>query len=194
MEKIVDMASKRPAVLKSVEFDYGLESLYEIFGMRLFRIAYLHLGDKAIAHDVVQDVFVKIYLKKPTLDDPLPYLTRCVVNSCKTKLRRRKIEFKYLPRFKEGKSEQNQIDEISELLSRLSNKERSAIVLRYYLDLSTEEIAQVLKCKSSTVSSLISRGQKKLKVMLYDTSSDEIYDSKKPVSSENSVEQSQGGI
>ncbi|NNN21336.1 MAG: sigma-70 family RNA polymerase sigma factor [Acidimicrobiales bacterium] len=194
MEKIVDMTSKRPVVLEPIEFDYGLEGLYEIFGMRLFRIAYLHLGDKALAHDVLQDVFIKIYLKKPNLDDPLPYLTKCVVNSCKSKLRRRKIEFKYLPRFKDGKSEQNQIDEILELLSRLSNKERSAIVLRYYLDLSTEEIASALKCKVGTVSSLISRGQKKLKVMLEDSSLNVTDESKKPTPFESGVEQVQGGI
>jgi RNA polymerase sigma factor (sigma-70 family) len=43
-------------------------------------------------------------------------------------------------------------------MSRLSARQRAAIVLRFYEDLSEAQIAELLRCRPGTVKSLVSRG------------------------------------
>jgi RNA polymerase sigma factor (sigma-70 family) len=56
-----------------------------------------------------------------------------------------------------------EIDEAWETLCRLPFRQRSVLVLRFYEDLSVEEIARVLGCRSGTVKSRLNRGLEKLR-------------------------------
>ena len=53
--------------------------------------------------------------------------------------------------------------ELADVLLELPYKQRAAIVLRFYSDLSEVEIAEVLECRPGTVGSLIHRGLAKLR-------------------------------
>ena len=53
---------------------------------------------------------------------------------------------------------QPELDETWDLLRRLPDRQRAAIVLRFYEDLSEAEIARLLRCRPGTVKSLIHRG------------------------------------
>ena len=53
--------------------------------------------------------------------------------------------------------------ELWDVLDRLTQRQRTALVLRYYLDLPEEEIAAVLRCRPSTVRSLVLRGLARLR-------------------------------
>ena len=48
-------------------------------------------------------------------------------------------------------------------LGRLSGRQRAAIVLRFYEDLSEARIAEILRCRPGTVKSLLSRGLETLR-------------------------------
>ena len=54
-------------------------------------------------------------------------------------------------------------DELWSALQRLSPRQRAAIVLRFYEDLSEERTAEVLRCPRGTVKSLVSRGLETLR-------------------------------
>ena len=69
-------------------------ALYRAQAVGLIRLAYLMLGDRAAAEDVVQDAFFGLYRRWDRLADPsgaLPYVRSSVLNGCRTALRRRAL-------------------------------------------------------------------------------------------------------
>jgi DNA-directed RNA polymerase specialized sigma24 family protein len=67
-------------------------ALYRAQAVALIRLAYVMLGDRAAAEDVVQDAFCGLYRRWDRLTDPggaLPYVRSSVLNGCRTALRRR---------------------------------------------------------------------------------------------------------
>lgn len=134
------------------------------------RLAYLLTGDAALAEDLVQDAFVRVAGRLARLRDPGAfdaYLRRTVVNLARSHLRRRKVERLYLQRARsEARPEASALtgssledrEPLWSALTRLSERQRSAIVLRFYEDLSEDQVADILKCRPGTVKSLVSRG------------------------------------
>ena len=67
-------------------------ALYRAQAVGLIRLAYLMLGDRAAAEDVVQDAFFGLYRNWGRLADPagaLPYVRSSAPNGCRSALRRR---------------------------------------------------------------------------------------------------------
>jgi RNA polymerase sigma-70 factor (sigma-E family) len=139
------------------------------------RLAYLLVGDRALAEDVVQDAFVRVFGRLAHLRDPgafEPYLRRTVVNLCRSTLRRWKVERAYLrreertlgrePVARPGSSIEER-DEIWHAMRSLTPRQRAAIVLRFYEDLPEREVAEILRCRPGTVKSLVSRGLETLR-------------------------------
>lgn len=134
------------------------------------RLAYLLTGDREVAEDIVQDAFVRLagrlaHLRDPTAFDA--YLRRTVVNLSRSYWRRKKVERAYLRREEaaiapDAQRAQSPSFEDRELLWRamdgLSDRQRAAVVLRFYEDLSEADTAELLRCRPGTVKSLVSRG------------------------------------
>lgn len=144
-----------------------LGDLYARFAPGATRLAYLVTGDAALAEDLVQDAFVRLAGRLAHLRDPdafEAYLRRTVVNLANSQFRRRRVERSYLAReratFQPGDAAAPDIerDAMWAALQRVGERQRAAIVLRYYEDLSEREIADVLRCRPGTVKSLLSRG------------------------------------
>jgi len=57
---------------------------------------------------------------------------------------------------------------VRQALYRLSERQRAAIVLRYYEDLSEAQTAEILGCRPGTVKSLVSRGMETLRSAMRD--------------------------
>jgi RNA polymerase sigma-70 factor (sigma-E family) len=145
----------------------GLADLYLRHGDAAVRLAYLLTGDRALAEDLVQDAFVKLAGRLVHLRDPGAfdaYLRRTVVNLTNSYFRRKRLERAYLRRERGGIRTEESLpdtgprDELWEALGRLSPRQRAAIVLRYYEDLSEQRVAEILNCRPGTVKSLVSRG------------------------------------
>jgi RNA polymerase sigma-70 factor (sigma-E family) len=139
------------------------------------RLAYLLTGDREMAQDLAQDAFVKaagrlIHLRDPAAFDA--YLRTTIVNLTRSYFRRRRVERLYLERAQRmdrppsdlgpGRSVEDQ-DELWQALRRLTQRQRAAIVLRFYEDLPEGEVAEILQCAPGTVKSLVSRGLEKLR-------------------------------
>jgi len=158
-----------PAGVRPAERAEGgrLAEFYLRYGDGAIRLAYLLTGDRALAEDLVQDAFVKLAGRLLHLRDPGAfdaYLRRTVVNLANSYYRRKRLERAYLKR-EEGSARSTEVhvdagdrDELWGAMRRLSERQRAAIVLRYYEDLSEQQVADILNCRPGTVKSLVSRG------------------------------------
>jgi RNA polymerase sigma-70 factor (sigma-E family) len=138
----------------------------------LMRTAYLLTGNRADAEDLLQTALAKTYLawdriqERDALDG---YVRRVLVNTQTSWWRRRKVD-EYptgeLPERGTGRDATEDLvlhDALWTALSGLPKRQRAAVVLRYYEDLSEAETAQVLGVSVGTVKSTTSRALIKLR-------------------------------
>ena len=136
----------------------------------MVKLARVFLGASPEAEDVVMTAFVRLADRIDGLESPGGWLRTTVVNECRRRLRdqtrRRRIWVdRVVPSSSGGVS--NASDEyVDDLLDELSDRERVAVVLTYYLDYSHAETAAVLGCRRGTVKSLVHRALKKMHVMV----------------------------
>jgi RNA polymerase sigma-70 factor (sigma-E family) len=147
-----------------------LGELYEAHAPDAARLAYLLTGDRALAEDLVHEAFVRLFGRFRDLRNPDAfgaYLRTAVVNLARSHFRRRRVERAYLEREsrapERAPSDFGARQELWEALQRLRSRQRAAIVLRYYEDLTEAQTAEVLGCAPGTVKSLVSRGIDKLR-------------------------------
>src|SRR5436309_13850486 len=147
-----------------------LDELYRRHAPDAARLAYLITGDRALAEDLVQDAFVRMVGRYRDLRNPdafAAYLRRTVVNLSNSHFRRLRVERAYVAR--EGMRpapaapELGAREEMWQALLRLPERQRTAIILRYYEDLSESETADAMRCPKGTVKSLVSRGIERLR-------------------------------
>jgi RNA polymerase sigma factor (sigma-70 family) len=133
-----------------------IEDIYRSQWASLVRLAAALTGDRGRAEDIVHDVFVR-FAARPLPQDAPSYLRQMVVNATRDHHRRTKVERQFIhvaPR----PDVIPEVDEMILLVRRLPERQRQALALRYYADLSVEQIAQLLSCPSGTVKSLLHRG------------------------------------
>lgn len=143
----------------------GVAQLWSTERTAMVRLATILTGSPSAAEDVVQDAFEQVSRRWPTLQQPGAYLRRSVVNGCAMVLRRRSTETRYRPVLA-GAIEHDvpsHLVELDDALARLSDRQRTVVVLRYLLDLSDAEIAETLEVPASTVRSLARRGLARLR-------------------------------
>jgi RNA polymerase sigma-70 factor (sigma-E family) len=156
----------------------AVAALYRAQAVGLIRLAYLMLGDRAAAEDVVQDAFFGLYRRWDRLTDPrgaLPYVRSSVLNGCRTVLRRRALGHRltaYQP--PTGSAEaaalsREEREEVMRAVRQLPDRQREALVLRFYLDLPDLEIARVMGIRPGTVRSAMHRALKALGHLLEGT-------------------------
>lgn len=153
--------------------DGRLAELYVRHAAGAIRLAYMLTGDRLLAEDLVQDAFVKlagrlVHLRDPDAFDP--YLRRTVVNLANSYFRRKRLERAYLRRSAAERPtygdapDADRRGDLWEDLQRLPARQRTAIVLRIYEDLSENRVAEILGCRPGTVRSLVSRGLAELRI------------------------------
>ena len=125
----------------------------------MVRLAYLLVGDLAVAEELVQDSFVKVHRHWIDIEHPKAYLRTTVVNTCRSWGRRHRREADHHRRRLEAVPDPELVtDEMWDILATLPEKQRTAIVLRFYEDLPESEIATLLDCRPNTVRTLVHRG------------------------------------
>jgi len=156
----------------------GVTALYQAHALGLMRLAHVMLGDRQSAEDVVQEAFCGLYRRWSHLSDAgraLQYLRASVLNGCRSLQRRTP------PRGQPGDGQPvvsaeatvltgEERREVMRALRRLPARQREALVLRYYLDLSAEEIAATMGIGPSSVRSAIHRALASLGRMLQEQS------------------------
>jgi RNA polymerase sigma-70 factor (sigma-E family) len=174
--RLYSVATKRSTVVSGIERvergeRSGLADLYVHHAPDGIRLAFLLTGDRALAEDLVQEAFARFVGRLGHLRNPDAfgsYLRRTLVNLSRSHFRRRTVERAYLngvaASLDRDPTPDNDLDErIHEALLRLPDRQRAALVLRFYEDLPEGQTAEILRCRPGTVRSLVSRGMKALR-------------------------------
>ena len=145
-------------------------ALFQAHALGLVRLAKVMLGDQPVAEDVVQDAFIGIYRRWPSLKDKdkaLGYLRASVLNGCRTahRNRTRRDRILLLGPDEDGivSAEESALvgeanREVLAALRALPARQREAVVLRHYLGFTEEQAAQAMNITRGTVKSATSRG------------------------------------
>ena len=145
---------------------------------RLMRTAFLLTGEQHAAEDLVQSTLEKVYVhwrKVGSADDPEAYVRRVMINAHARRHRRRLKEF-LAPKDDSGMVREvadtgdriAQADDRSALLEALAQlpaRQREAVVLRYWEDLTETQTAEAMGCSVGTVKSNAAKGIAKLRAL-----------------------------
>jgi RNA polymerase sigma-70 factor (ECF subfamily) len=155
----------------------AFQLLFETYKDKVFSIAvYSSGGDRAVADDVTQQIFLKLFtaIRQFRGDSEFTtWLYRLVVNACLDERRRRRRLLPWgetvamsNPSDKKPQEKQYARREVSEAvqaaIADLKPKFRLPILLKYIEGLSYEEIATVMGCSKGTVASRLNRGHSQL--------------------------------
>src|SRR5688572_13680033 len=162
--------------LKRGEMD-GLEILVSRYQAKAGRVAFLVTRDEALAQDVVQETFIRIYRRIHQFDETRPfepYLMRSVVNAALNATRGQKplslegdpAGFESL--LAQAATVESDVEfaqakgDIFSALAQLSPRQRAVIVQRYYLEMSEKEMAESLQAAPGTVKWLLNAARARL--------------------------------
>jgi RNA polymerase sigma-70 factor (ECF subfamily) len=152
--------------------------LVESYQVPVYNLCHRMLGDPVEAEDAAQETFLKAYrnLSKFDMDRKfINWILTIASNHCVDRLRRRKLKLlsleEMLPStFVSDKSsgpestmmDREEQDAIQSMLRELGPKDRAAVVLKYWYEMSYEEIAETLSLSVSAVKSRLHRARRDL--------------------------------
>ena len=165
---------------ESRDAEAAVTALYEVHAVGLIRLAVVMLGDRAAAEDVVQEAFCGLYRRYHKLADPdraLQYVRSSVLNGCRNELRARQRDARHPARRASAATaasaeqdmlvgEEHQL--VLSALRRLPDRQREALVLRFFLDMPLAETATAMGISPGTVKSTTSRALAALARLLGD--------------------------
>lgn len=134
-------------------------------GRSLLHLAILLTGDRDDAEDVVQDAVIAVAAKWP-LPQTTAYLRKAVANRAIDLLRSRRPttdDVPDLPMVEHGFFRHEDDEQFFARVAGLPERQRAAIVLRYWADLDDRAIARILDCSPATVRSHVMRGLDRLR-------------------------------
>jgi RNA polymerase sigma-70 factor (sigma-E family) len=146
-----------------LDADAAITVLYSLQWVRLVRLAALLTRDGSVAEEIVQDAFVALHRRWNSLGDRVAaqaYLRTSVVNGARSALRHRGVEERYRqpgppePAGPEEHAVRSTEDaRVMAALRTLSRRQQEVLVLRYYGDLSEQDIAATLGLSKGAVKS-----------------------------------------
>lgn len=140
---------------------------------RLRQAAYALTRDTRDADDLLQTVLTKAYSRwtRVRREDPVAYVRRSLVNAYIDTWRRarrlREVPMAVPTEQPTTYDDAERVEQRDELMGRLdclSDRERTVVVMRHYLDLSEAEVARTLGCSVGTVKSTCSRALQRLRI------------------------------
>jgi RNA polymerase sigma-70 factor (sigma-E family) len=142
----------------------NLENLYQAQYASLVRLAGLLLGDYLAGEEIAQDAFARLVEASRRVTSPPAYLRATVVNLCRSRIRRavvarrhRAIQLADPPTGDDGPERVASHMAIAQELAKLPRRQREAVVLRYYADLSEPEIADAMGVSTGSVKTHLHR-------------------------------------
>ncbi|MBQ4898287.1 sigma-70 family RNA polymerase sigma factor [Paenibacillus sp. Marseille-P2973] len=150
--------------------------MFETYKEQVFQLCYYMMQNRSDAEDICQEVFVKAILADRTqIRDLRPWLLRIASNECSKVLKRRnsgwtKEMFAYLMNrpqvvnpVEEDYDRKEIANEFNEMISRLPEKIRIVVTLRFVHEMTVPEIAGVIEVPEGTVKSRLNKGMRLLR-------------------------------
>jgi len=163
----------------------AVEVMVQRYQNYVFRLCYLIMRNEQDAEDLTQDTFIRACRALPRFEiregiSFEAWLYRIAVNCCRSRMRRKWYQMvpwqrlgfgERLAANPEDRPERvvlrgEQRSQVLSAINKLGEKHRLVIILRYYADLSNEEIASVLKIPSGTVRSRLHTARQRLRELL----------------------------
>ncbi len=170
--------------------DTAFESLVARYQRELFHLVSWNVGSAAEAEDIVQEVLCKVYFSLSKFDNDRPFypwLRRVAINQCYDELRR--VRRRKILKFTELNDQDARVLErlmaapqadtiptptngeelrslMQRVLERLPEKQRMAIVLRDFKQVSYEEMADILGCSKQAVRLKVFRSRARLRTLI----------------------------
>ena len=183
-----------PDALLMVEFQQGktvaFETLMRKYYGRVLNFIYRFVGNRAVAEELTQDVFLRVHQGRRTYQPQAKFQTwiyTIAKNVALNELRSRKgtVSLDEVIVTKEGEVKRDLADQsavnpqeelfrrerqalVAQAIASLPENQRMAVILRRYDDFSYEEIAATLGCSVAAVKSLLSRAKENLRDKLAD--------------------------
>src|SRR5215469_16998304 len=139
--------------------------------LQLVRLGYVLTGDRGLAEDLAQTALARAYSSWPQIrraGDPDAYVRRVMVNANRSRFRKRRVAERLTGAVPEPASVDATVgcDDRVTLMAALMSLpagQRSAVVLRFWLDMSETQAAAALGCSVGNVKSQVSRALAKLR-------------------------------
>lgn len=161
-------------IVESVNNAEKLEHMIDAYGDDVLRYAYLYLGDRGWAEDASQQVFLRVYQNMGDFRGEASiktWILRITINTCKN-IRKSKGYRKVLAECSLDALQSHTVfgnnlnpedTDIWQEILKLPDAHRNVLVLKYYQDYTTEEIAKLLNLTQSAVRSRLSRAISKIR-------------------------------
>ena len=145
----------------------GLVDLCESEYPRLVGALSLYCGEPGLAEEFAQEALARLcrdWSSVARMTSPRAWLHRVAVNLAHSHFRRLAIERKYNERTAPSPpaAEHGEHVDVRNAVAALPARQKTALVLRYYLDMPVTEVADLMRCPESTVKSLTRRALQKL--------------------------------
>jgi RNA polymerase sigma factor (sigma-70 family) len=137
--------------------------LYRSRWVPMVKLARLLTAADPASEELVQDAFLRVRRHWDSVDNPPAYVRRAVVNACRNHQRRRVLERRHPT---SPSTVTDHPDELRGAIARLPERQRAALVLRYYDDRPEAEIAELLDCSVTAVKSLLHRAVQDLRKVI----------------------------
>ncbi len=158
--------------------DDAFTQIVESYQIPVYNLCYRMLGNKEEAEDAAQETFLRAYRNLNRYDPKRKFVTwllSIASHYCIDRLRRRRLKLvsldDLLPRRERGAStpgaeanvlQHEHAEEIRSMLDGIGEKDRAAVILRYWYDFSYEEIAESLSLSLSAVKSRLHRTRREM--------------------------------
>jgi RNA polymerase sigma-70 factor (ECF subfamily) len=162
--------------------------LVDIYKDKIYHLAYRMMGNAQEAEDVVQETFLRVYTNLDRYDEQQKFSTwmyRIATNLCIDRLRKRRSTYSLDAEMQNGEGNdwyslmpsnedtpENQLilsetqSQIKESIESLPEKYKSILILRYFHDLSLQEISEIVNMPVTTIKTRLHRGREYLKKKL----------------------------
>jgi RNA polymerase sigma-70 factor, ECF subfamily len=160
--------------------------LFKFYQNYLFKLCYSYVHNEQEALDMLQEIYIKLYKNIKKYDDKYPFhpwIRRVAVNTCLNEKRKHTLSCIPLDNGDDGISMEEQLAStddtqqeiekhemkliVKQHINSLPEKQRMVVILRYYEDLSYEEISDLMKIPLGTVKTDLYRAKNALKDRLY---------------------------
>jgi RNA polymerase sigma-70 factor (ECF subfamily) len=160
--------------------------LFKFYQNYLFKLCFSYVHNEQEALDLLQEIYIKLYKNINKYDDKYPFhpwIRRVAVNTCLNEKRKNTLTCIPLDSGNEDYSLEEQLasmddtqqevegSEMAQIIKQhintLPEKQRMVVILRYYEDLSYEEISELMKIPLGTVKTDLYRAKNALKDRLY---------------------------
>lgn len=154
----------------------AMEDVYNAYKSPLLNLAYRFTGDLPLAEDLLQDIFIKIFVNIKKLRSPEAFnswLYRIAVNTCmsfaRKKVKTREFPLKEIENAGYSENRENQVSrQLAQAIRILPPKQKAVFQLHDVQGFTHSEIAGIMRCSEGTAKSQLFKARMKIRNFLKD--------------------------